>query len=404
VLLGGQTGRIAAAVMLAVTGLALTFMAPEGPWGNAAMVVGQLLLAAGATTFAPVLTQLRARRSAEQLKRTLSSSIDTRRTRIGDVEVPDLSIECLCDGHDDLEELVGFDLPRKLAEDRPPPPELPRLQESLLPVLEAEANERSAGLFDADAVDLVGYRPVSERPADGAPVMRLAFARTTYFTFALTSNSLDRDLTALIPDLGAPTLREHWAEHEPRSLRDVRDLPAPAKVGVGTVVRTMDGMLALLERGQVFQAPSIDRRALHCVAEGMIPTDRRDGYLSPRQTAFRGLREELAVGQDEVDRLRLTGLFFDHQRWHVVFTALAETRLTCEQLRQLAVSAGHHHETDSLHFFPDHPEDPDLVAFLLGDHATFGLASNHAAAAVLAALSATHGARLTAAGLRRPKR
>jgi hypothetical protein len=396
----GVVRRAAVGAVLTVSGFGIVFSAPPGGIGNIYMTAGPLLVAAGVSSVVPTLVAARARAAATKTSRAFGISRDQHVINVGGLSIQGMSIECMCDGTEDLDEVVKLDFPKKLSSRRKLSPEVDLLKNNLLPALRAEAESRAVGFYDDEALDLLQYVPIAERARDGAPIMRLAIGPTSYFEFAVSSNSLDRNLQEIAPELGSPSLRSHWKEFDPRSMRDVQKLPAPAKIGVVTAVVTADGFLALLERGQVFQVPSVNFRALHCVAEGATPRDVRDGYITPRQTAVRSLREELDLRQDDIVRLRLTGLFLDHQRWQVVFTLLAHISLTAVELNQIARVASHRHETDSLAFFAFGDVAGDLRELLLGGNEEFRTASNHAEAAIVAAMSSEHGFMATADALR----
>lgn len=397
--------RILGSLLLLASGLLLVGFGPaSGPYDNVLTVLGATLLPVGGAMLRPVYDRWDAHRRAERVRRSQLSSWHQRRLRVGDIEVDMMSAEYLCDGQENLARLIELDFPRTLKASREPPAELGMLRERLLPELVADAEQRYVGFYDDPAVDLLDVVTIGERTNDDdAPIRGFSFAATSYYTFALTANSLDHDLTALLPDLDAATLREHWHEHRLRRLEDVVGLPAPAKVGVGTAVVTSDGLLVLLERGQVFQAPSGRERMLHGVAEGMIPSDVRDDRITPVQTAYRGLREELGVRQDEVRQLHLTGIFLDHARWQPLFTAAAYLAIDADSLVGRSPQAAHGHETRELQTFVFDPADPALRSLLLTQHETFGLASNHAQATVLAALTAQWGIPATEASLRRSR-
>lgn len=128
-----------------------------------------------------------------------------------------------------------------------------------------------------------------------------------------------------------------------------------------------------------------------------MPTDLdRRGLISPAETARRGLREELNIGDADraygrVESLRAVGFFFDQLRWQPCFIYLARIDLTWDELQTLAPTASSYWEVERLTSVPFTIESPDVRALLLGEHPGLELASNHASAALWFALLHEHG-------------
>lgn len=370
------------------------------PWASDLVLsLGGFLAALGVQRLNRAWASLRRRRDLRRITQDLERGRERQLTRLGDVQIDQLSIVASPPvGSDDVLDAVELVLPRQLGPPRATPPELAPLRQHVLPQLVEDAQRRGVGFYDELAVDLTDFRPTGE-PGSSLRIA-IELAPVSYFDFALTSNRLDAPLDELFPET---TLRERWASAAPHGIDHASRLPAPVKVGVSTVIRSSDGHLGLLERGAVFQAPAEDgRRSLHCVAEGMTPDDRGDdGRFSPFRTARRGLVEELGVSLDDaVQRLTLTSICFDHQRWHAVFTAVADIQLTVPEIDAALAFAPHSHESRGLATFDGDPGTPDLRRLLTGTHPTFDLVSNHAAAAVLMALVSAHGHRTCARELR----
>lgn len=262
--------------------------------------------------------------------------------------------------------------------------------------------ERSKGkdyvLNDGPRVDLVGADlELRSHAGRTRPHYTFQVAPSTYYDFACANVRLDEPFTH---EGDEPlSLRERWGTY-PLSIQDVGNLRAPAPIGSGTVVVTSDDRLVLGIRHRTFVASAdptgTGRHPVHFVAEGLLPTDTENGRLSPRAGAFRGLREELHIGNRsdhiaKVTRLIDTGLSFDQSRWQPYFTYLAYVDASWDELQTGAAVATDAWEVETLVSLPFDIEHAGVRLLLQGRHPDLHLASNHAGAALWFALVYKHG-------------
>jgi hypothetical protein len=272
---------------------------------------------------------------------------------------------------------------------RPEPDEWPLLEAQLLPVLEDEARKRIIKFENDPILDLVH---IEHRPStpNGTNRYRVGIGETSYYQWAATANSLDRDLTDF-PDLtkrlGHLKLREAW-NCDPSSLADLTRLPAPAFIGVCVVVICGKKIMVLERQKDHHVANTAKGIPAHFVGEGMLPKDIEAGRFSPEEAARRGCLEELGVGPTHFEFIP-TGLIIDTKRWQPLFCFVGKCDLTVQQLKRCMENARHGYETgyeEILAQLPWTAQNEQTLALLTGDHPTLSLASNHAQAALLHAL------------------
>lgn len=126
------------------------------------------------------------------------------------------------------------------------------------------------------------------------------------------------------------------------------------------------------------------RKAVHIVAEGMIPEDRgASGTIDPKRSSDRALEEELSIsfGKNaigEVTRSAATGFFFDQLRYQPCFAYIAHLDVDRDQLQAGLGSAQDSWEVEKLFFIRFDPENAEVIALLRHEHPYLKLASNHA--------------------------
>jgi hypothetical protein len=313
--------------------------------------------------------------------------IPQRVIRIGRLEIPAAISVATCDkGQSSTQELL-LEFEKDLRPSRADPEEWPLLEAQLLPKLQEEARQRIAKFEDGPALDLVHLEHRPSTP-DGPHHYKIGVAKTSYYLWAATSNSLDRNLTSL-PELtdrlGHPTLREGW-DCDPSTLADLTRLPAPAFMGVCVVVIAEGQIVVLKRQGDHFVAV----KGAHFVGEGMEPKDRdASGRFSPESAAWRGCSEELGVGPDDFHSFIPSGLIIDTKRWQPLFSFVAECKLTIPKLEARMRHAQDKYETalgEIAACLPWTVQDEQTLALLAGDDPKYTLASNHAQAALLHAL------------------
>ena len=156
-------------------------------------------------------------------------------------------------------------------------------------------------------------------------------------------------------------------------------------------------------RGRTFVASDFDgdgaetRASVHFVAEGVLPTDvDAANLLNPDVAALRGLKEEMALGNDvgslaRVISLQRTGVFLDTQRWQPCFAYLARVDVTFNELSTLVLSARDFWEADRLVPLLFDPFDDKVRSMMLDMDPEHRFASNHAHALAYFALLSEFG-------------
>jgi hypothetical protein len=318
---------------------------------------------------------------------TEQPGIPQRMIRIGRLEIPAAISVATCDkGQSSTQELL-LEFEKDLRPSRADPDEWPLLEAQLLPTLQEGAKKRIAKFEDGPALDFVHVEHQPSTP-DGPHRYKIGVAKTHYYLWATTSNSLDRglaDFPELINRLGHPTLRESW-DCDPSTLADLTRLPAPAFMGVCVVVIAEGQIVVLKRQGDHFVAV----KGAHFVGEGMEPKDRdASGRFSPESAAWRGCSEELGVGPDDFHSFIPTGLIIDTKRWQPLFSFVAECKLTISDLEDRMREAKDDYETahgEIAACLPWTVQNEKTLALLAGDDPAISLASNHAQAALLHAL------------------
>lgn len=325
--------------------------------------------------------------SVEEAPAVEQPGIPQRVIRIGWLEIPAAVSVASCDKRQSSARDLLLEFEKDLRPSRADPGEWPLLEAQLLPKLQEAARKRIAKFEDDPALDFVHVEHQPSAP-DGPYRYRIGVAETSYYLWATTSNSLDRNLTdypELTGRLGHPTLREGW-DCDPSTLADLTRLPAPAYMGVCVVV-IAEGKIVVLKR-QSYHFVAVT--GAHFVGEGMEPKDRdASGRFSPESAAWRGCSEELGVGPDGFHSFIPTGLIIDTKRWQPLFSFVAECKLTIPRLEACMRHAREKDETANGEIatcLPWTVQDDRTLALLAGDDPTYSLASNHAQAALLYAL------------------
>jgi hypothetical protein len=315
--------------------------------------------------------------------------ISPRVIRIGRLEIDHAISIASCDKDQSFTQELMLEFEKDPRPFRPEPDEWPLLQAQLLPVLEDEARKRVIKFRDEPILDLVHIEHRSSAP-NGATCYRVGVGETSYYQWAATANSLDRDLTDF-PDLtkrlGHLKLREAW-NCDPSSLADLTRLPAPAFIGVCVVVICEEKIMVLERQKDHHVANTAQGIPAHFMGEGMLPEDIEAGRFSPQKAAQRGCLEELGVGPTHFEFIP-TGLIIDTKRWQPLFCFVGECDLTVQQLKRCMRNALHKDETGYgkiLAQLPWTAQDEQTLSLLAGNDPTLSLASNHAQAALLHAL------------------
>ncbi len=266
--------------------------------------------------------------------------------------------------------------------------------------IQNEAQSRDVLLHDGESVDLVQFRLLESYRESKRIVWQVTPRKTTYFDWAATSGRLDTPLTrqereALSTE--ADTLRE-YVDYTPHRIEDIKYLNIPSKIAVGVVVVTIDNLMVLTRRGKTFiagadkgadRSSSDSRAALHFVAEGALLSDLdSDGFYDPAITALRGIKEELNLNvETDIDGApQLTAVFFDSQRMQPLFTFVARSRLTFDEINTKIHAAVDFWESDGLLGLPYDAFNPEVTDLLTSEMHEYIFASNHAHALAYAAL------------------
>jgi hypothetical protein len=400
--------------LLAVGGLLVVAGAEDAPAQALWVEVGSALLATGLTVGAAVLAlywtlgeQSRRRRTVREL-RALERT-DRSQLVVGRAKAQDVLLVSVAPLGGDVEDRVEFRFLPAMDSPREDPAEWPHIEGTALPAIQSDAEARGVLLTDDDAVDLVDARPVAVK-RDGQRMTRyeLTGAPTTYFRFVGMSNRLDSRVD--LPP-GVLDLRSHWGPG-PRRLEDCARLPVPAKIGVGVVVVTADDKIVLSYRGKVFVAgfdsggTEDDRLPVHVIGEGMIPEDLHSGVLDPRETALRGLDEELGLTSSDVtgarDGVILCGVFLDTLRWQPCFAYAVRLTIDFNELVLRSGTASHAFEADRITYMEFDIWDAELRELLVDGHPEIRTASNHAQAVLLLVMMRSFGLTEVRSALSRP--
>lgn len=262
--------------------------------------------------------------------------------------------------------------------------------------MKCEAKSKNIPLANGEVVDIVDVQTELVADENGTKLLHytLTPAVAKYFDFIGTTANLDSRID------GKPSLRE-FAGVQAQTVEDCARLPAIAKLGTGTAVVTNDERLVLGVRGRLAVAGSADgnepRSLIHVVGEGTLPSDiGPNGRLDPRETALRGLEEELNLGDGvrhaaRVLELHDSGFFFDQYRWQPCFGYVARIDRSWDELRTAAAIARDSWEIERLISLPFDIRHEGLCRLLTGTHPDLVLASNHAAAYIWMALLYKHG-------------
>ena len=221
-----------------------------------------------------------------------------RSIQIGGLEINHAISIASCDKEQSSAQELLLEFEKDLRPSRADPNEWPLLEAQLQPVLQEEARKRIAKFEDDPGLDLVH---VEHRPStpDGPHCLKIGVADTSYYLWATTANSLDRDLRDfpdLISHLGKPTLRQGW-DSDPSSLADLTRQPAPAYMGVCVVVIAEGQIVVLKRQRDHYVANTTELIPAHFVGEGMTSKDLdASGRFSPEEAARRGCVEGWAPG------------------------------------------------------------------------------------------------------------
>lgn len=396
-------GWVVAGVALVVLGRVAYLATEDGTYKRELVLVGLgsviTAFAAAGVAFLALFSEFQRMREQDTLKRFAGDSWQRQSVRVGRMEIPDVAVVRASNAGVQWTELADlvfepFAEPRELA------PEIKARRDAVIAEVSEEARRKGLPMFDGDAVDIVDAKVDLIRGADGRkrPQYTLTPAPAKYFDFLGTTANLDARVD------GGPTLRELSREmvgFDPQGIDKLDQLPAMAKLGSGTAVVTSDERIVLGVRGKLMIAGALDaddaRSVIHVVAEGVDPADvDRNALLNPRETALRGLEEELNIGNEirhsaRVTSLEDTGFFFDQLRWQPCFAFLARIDRSWEEFHPAAVAAQDAWEVERLISLPFDIHHEGVRRLLLGTHPDLVLASNHAAMYLWTALLHKHG-------------
>lgn len=382
------------------------FLGFMGQLGSAALGAAVNAATALIITFYALSARIRRRRRDRVLAALRRQAEHGRALVLGEMSIPGI-IPVASMGSDPLSTHVRFEFAPLDDREQRVPEEWPALRDGRLQDLVRKAAAESVVFTDDEAIDIVnaGVVKTVRSRALSETVYELVPRKTSYFVWASTSASLDRHLTAEEKAaIGGPeqTLRERWNKR-PTRLEDLSGLPSPAKLGCGVVVVTKDDYMVLGVRGRTFVASDFDgdgaetRASVHFVAEGVLPTDvDAANLLNPDVAALRGLKEEMALGNDvgslaRVISLQRTGVFLDTQRWQPCFAYLARVDVTFNELSTLVLSARDFWEADRLVPLLFDPFDDKVRSMMLDMDPEHRFASNHAHALAYFALLSEFG-------------
>lgn len=357
-------------------------------------LIGTLLTLSGTLAIALYAfgDQLRRRREAATLRRFDDETWTRQSLTVGAMRIPDIVVVASCRQDREWTEHARMAWQKLDESPRPVDALAKRARAERLPALIADAERQSVAFTDDACVDLTGARiDLLRHEGRRMPVYTLQPAEAGYYDFASTTAQLDAPLAG-DDEVTGRSLREAWRLRA-QSIEDVDRLPCMAKVGVGTAVITSDDRLILGVRGRTMIASSDHgehgtRTKMHIVAEGMVPSDvDADGLIDPRETAIRGLHEELLIGGSSKDlgsvtELKATGFYFDQTRMQPCFSYLARTNLTWDEISSAAPAAQDFWEVAQLRDLPFDISHVGLRRLLLNRHPDMEFASNHAAATV----------------------
>ncbi|OKL47359.1 hypothetical protein [Boudabousia marimammalium] len=383
-------------VFLAITTLTIYFypITKEGTYAREVVVaaIGSLITIIGAIGVAIVTfpQQIRAQRENRKIQHMDEESWNKRHLTVGGMVIDDIVVVKSGREKTPWTDLAVMEwqptLPVGKRDNFSSHKLVDTAREQWLGDIERDCKNKGIALSDDACVDMVDITIsyVHNKSGRRIPKYTITPAIESYYNFLCSTANLDRKL---IVDGQETTLRENVA-HPPTDIESVRELPFMTKVGVGTVAITSDGFLVLGVRGRTAIAGQFEydeiRKAVHIVAEGMIPEDRGvGGTIDPQKTSSRALEEELGIssGKDaigEVKETAATGFFFDQLRYQPCFAYIAHLDVDRDQLQAGLGSAQDSWEVEKLFFMRFDPNNAEVIALLRHEHPYLKLASNHA--------------------------
>ncbi len=354
--------------------------------------IGSLLTILGAIAVALVAfqKQLRSRREAKKIQRVDRDSWTKRSLKVGGMTIDDIVVVISCRQHSPWTESAVMEWQPTLqggSRAGIPGSELVELTKSQwLDSILLDARSKKISLTNGECVDMrdVTISYIQNSSGRRVPKYVITPAVEYYFDFLCSTANLDRPFEKEGKQV---TLRSEL-EQEPVDIESVGEIPYMAKIGVGTAAITSDNYLVLGVRGRTAIAGQFGaeepRRAVHIVAEGMIPEDRGiTGRINPDKSARRALREELGISTEsraigEVKHLAATGFFFDQLRYQPCFSYISHLDVDRSQLQAGLGAAQDSWEVEKLLFIRFDPENAELITLLCHEHPDLKLASNHA--------------------------
>ncbi len=306
----------------------------------------------------------------------------------GPLCIKNMRVYALCSKGKAYTDDIRVDFEPMSAAQRPLPKAWAVIEATVLPQLQAAAEDQGALFKNGPQVDMVSAR--FERDKDRTPDVPnriiVKWAETRYFYFAAMSNRLDKEVDGLAP---APvTLRHLWTDDRPIGLYDVHTLQSPAEIGtVGVVVTKDNKLLAHYRSAQDYQVSG----GLHFLGEGMLPEDcnaSKTPYDPPCQTVKRALREELGLENEVIENTQVipTAFVFDTERWQPVFCYIVRVPLNASDFMLPTARDSFEAQTFVQLRFDIHAADQRLCQLLLGSDPWRHLSLNHGSMALYAAL------------------
>ena len=209
-----------------------------------------------------------------------------------------------------------------------PYPKVRKFKEELVEKKRKEAEEKGRSFFDGSMVRLSGYNV-----DDTNHKLFLEGERTSYFTFAATNKSIDKEMVREMMKLRGDSYL---------NLND--GLANPIGVNVG-LVSEPDNMMIITKRSEKLgQYPD-----LHGIAAGFMNPDKD---RSPFDTARREVKEEMGV---DIKDLKMFGIGRAGDDRHIEAQMYATTDYTTEEI-QSAPKSGKWEHTE-IHYVDFTPKD-----------------------------------------------
>jgi hypothetical protein len=282
--------------------------------------------------------------------------------------------------------------------------------------LEGEAESKGKVFFNGPTIDLTGVIIEDEvaAPCENAKQLyRFTYAEDEYLMFKAFGDSLDKHSPL--------TLREEFmrkgmieAKEKIIDMEHLVKAPFVARIGTVTVFCICRApkkpwiVGAVPKRCLDIPLKSGEKLNIHFVGAGPTPEDKETGLFQPLVTSERETKAEMGV--ELRDKPKLTGIFIDQERFQLLFTYIVlanQVDVVTDNISDKTIKKKAENLVKSLNAFrrtaPEGAENTgykifqtgedcsDIFELLAGTHSQLQLATNHAVAALFAALSYIHG-------------